>query len=168
MTICRGLLLNPDGKTESVEKLHLTKVDSYYKCDKTFNINPKEENKYYIYPLLTNKNNEYKFSFIDNTEIKKTYPEIIINMTNMQLMYHNLSKYYDASKIYNDGKLHDGIKKEILIAKILTPYIGKVNPRIKDFKIFYLFSNESLDIKCFAQANLLELTDNFIKAIIPE
>ncbi len=160
--ICRGLLLNPDGITENVEKLHLKKENSYYKCDMDmFKITPTkdDEKKYYIYPLLTNNNDRYKFNFAINPEIK---------MTNINIMYNNLINYYDASSIYNDGENHNGKTKEILISKILSPYIGIVNPRIKDFKIFYLFSNESLDIKCYSQANLLELTDNFIKAIISE
>jgi hypothetical protein len=160
--ICRGLLLNPDGVTQNVEKLHLKKEKSYYKCDMDmFKNEPTIDNekKYYIYPLLTNSNDKYIFNFDINPEIK---------MTNINIMYNNLINYYDSSSIYNDGEEHYGKTKEILISKILSPYIGIVNPRIKDFKIFYLFSNESLDIKCYSQANLLELTDNFIKAIIRE
>jgi hypothetical protein len=162
-TICRGLLLNPKGDTTNVVKLNLTKEKSYYKCNdnlfKIKSLTPGDQIKYYIYPILTNNNYEYKFDFNINSEI---------GMTNINKMYNNLSNYYNSSSIYNDGEFHNGKKKEILISKILTPYIGIKDPRIKDFKIFYLFSNESLDIKCFAQANLLELTDNFIKAIIPE
>jgi hypothetical protein len=124
-----------------------------YKVKKTFNIEG-ERNNYNIYPLLSSINTEYKFNFV-----------------NMEIMYNQLKEYYNPSHIYNDGedptdKLKK--KKEILIAKILKPYIGIENPRIKDFKIFYLFSNTNLDIKCYAQADLLELTKNFIEAIVPK
>lgn len=157
-TICRGLLLNPVRDTD-VPSLSLLKKkeDSYYKCNSTFNINSGEESKYYIYPLLTADNKNYIFNF-----------------ENIEEMYKQMSKYYNPSCIYNDGEEHINpsdkkmSKKEILIAKILTPYIGVENPRIKDFKIFYLFSNMNLEIKCYAQANLLDLTKNFIEAIIPK
>jgi hypothetical protein len=158
-TICRGLLLNP-VYTKNVDSLSLDIINSsneysYYKCKKELFLkdpDKKEESKYYIYPLLSEINTEYKFNFV-----------------NIKKMYDQMSKYYDPSCIYNDGeepkdKLTS--KKEILIAKILSPYIGVENPRIKDFKIFYLFSNMNLEIKCHAQANLLDLTKNFIEAIV--
>jgi hypothetical protein len=190
--ICRGTLLNPepaiidvDGKNGVEIKdrisLNLAKLDLNYdgqtvnKYEIPHTTNPKmykyiwtgekyivnktlhiegDRNNYNIYPLLSSINTEYQFNFV-----------------NMDKMYNQLKEYYNPSHIYNDGE--DPIdkskkKKEILIAKILKPYIGIENPRIKDFKIFYLFSNTNLDIKCYAQANLLELTKNFIEAIVPK
>ena len=144
-TICRGLLLNPEHH-DKVDSLSLLKDGLYYKSAST------DDSKYYIFPLLSEINTEYKFNFV-----------------NIEKMYNQMSKYYDPSCIYNDGeepKDNKTSKKEILIAKILSPYIGVENPRIKDFKIFYLFSNMNLEIKCYAQAILLDLTKNFIEAIV--
>jgi len=194
--ICRGTLLNPepaiidassslpdqtikDKISHNLEKLDLeydngriklihppipnthplTYTNKYmltggiYKVKKTLHIEG-ERNNYNIYPLLSSINTEYKFNF-----------------DNMERMYIQLKEYYNPSRIYNDGEDptdKSKEKKEILIAKILKPYIGIENPRIKDFKIFYLFSNTNLDIKCYAQADLLELTKNFIEAIVHE
>ncbi len=152
-TICRGLLLNPKEKSSNLDKLHLEydETDKIYKITTgAYNLTLSEREKYNIHPLLISENNVYNFNF-----------------DNIKIMYNQLKGYYDPSCIYNDGENHDGKIKEILIANILTPYIGTDKPRIKDFKIFYLFSNTSLEIKCYAQANLLELTKDFISTIVP-
>ena len=66
---------------------------------------------------------------------------------------------YDAQRIFNP--------EEPVIGRILKYYLTpKEDAKVKDFKIFYLFSNRQSDLKCENQLRLLEATESFIKAIV--
>jgi hypothetical protein len=65
--------------------------------------------------------------------------------------------FYEPNKIYN-------ITKPV-VQTILSHYLDGDKPKISDFKMFYLVSNNSLEIKCTAQEDLLRLTKDFIENI---
>lgn len=109
-------------------------------------------------------------SSCDETKTVKIYPitETIVsplsyklNLDSVNKMYKTFLSFYEPDNIYNFDKP--------IIETILSHYLeindGQINPLITDFKIFYLVSNNSLEIKCTSQENLLHLTREFIANI---
>ena len=135
--IVRGLLLSGIDNPELHTKLKLVFVsrEKYKKC-----INDSCESPIIIKPIieLTHENYGFKYSHFDD-------------------MYKTMIGFYEPNKIYN-------ITKPV-VQTILSHYLDGDKPKISDFKMFYLVSNNSLEIKCTAQEDLLRLTKDFIENI---
>ncbi len=158
-SIVRAMLLNNSPNTNTRvsskngtfqnnldKRLGLSFSDHVYtKCIKSLSSAQLCEQKYTynIYPLITIVGPEYKLS-VDKFDI----------------MYDTILKFYQPNCVY---------RFDIpLIQSILGYYLDAMPPaipRITDFKMFYLVSNNSLELKCTAQENLLYLTKDFIENI---
>ena len=68
---------------------------------------------------------------------------------------YDIIKYtYKSDKIFN--------KQEPIITKVLDAYISQID----DYKVFYLFSNTKMEVKCDHQIKLLDNTKSFISTIV--
>ena len=94
--------------------------------------------------------------------------QLTINTEQLMKQQKHLLSMYASDKLYNFDKP--------LITDILGPFIdNEINSenslKIKDYKVFYLFSNHNDDQKkqfnCNNQIILLRNTENFVKAIGP-
>lgn len=154
-SIVRAMLLNKNltfttqlAKTDFV--IRLNKVlglsfdeisRKYIKCIKTITESScSTDSTYNIYPLIKIEYDRYK-----------------LNTDNLNDMYKTILNFYEPNRIYRYATP--------LIQSILGYYLDGGSPRISDFKMFYLVSNNSLEIKCTAQENLLYLTKDFIENI---
>ena len=147
--IVRGLILNKtitgDTPKKVNDKLHLT-YDSgaqvYSKC-------------------LTGGTTCVSDKVVIINPITKSVESYSLDLDSINTMYTTFLNFYEPDNIYNYDKP--------IIETILSHYLeiksGQTQPRISDFKIFYLVSNNSLELKCTSQENLLHLTRQFINNI---
>lgn len=102
----------------------------------------------------------YKLYKISDQDINmEKYENIMRDINILNEMYESISKSYISDAIYNYDK----------------PFIGDVleyykqekqdSMPINDYKIFYLFSNTKMKLKCQHQVKLLDNTQSFINAI---
>lgn len=114
--------------------------------------------------ILINKKHTINRNYIKN------------NANNPELNYHNLNLYFGYLEPVFSPKMNDIFKQHLikydsskifrfnepLITNIMEPYLNV----IKDYKIFYVFSNYNSQLKCKHQYKLLENTKGFIETII--
>ena len=103
-----------------------------------------------------------------NSNIRRSqYENIFRDDYKLDVMYENNKKGYSSQKIFNYDK--PSITPMInLYTKERYVTVDSVNRKIvaiKDFKLFYLFSNTQMPKKCSHQWKLLRNTLSFIKAI---
>ena len=89
----------------------------------------------------------------------EAYENIFMINSVLEDMFNTIEKQYISDKIYR----YDEPSIESVFRHYKTP-LNSAAP-IDDYKMFYLFSNEMLELKCVNQLKLLLNTISFIKAI---
>ena len=128
-------------------------------------INPEIINTY------VQKQDENKTSLDNNIKMVQSHLKNLYSIDG-ELMNMELNFYKIFCEIKNNtfsNKLFQTQQQEqnneLIVKDIINPYIEGDKPRIEDFKMFYVLSNNNTQLKCLNQAELFLNTRSFINSI---
>lgn len=88
----------------------------------------------------------------------------LVNLNvNFERIFSEIKNNTHSTKLFQTQSQEEN--NQLIVRDVINPYTEGDKPRIQDFKMFYVLSNNSTQLKCLNQAELFLNTREFIKQI---
>lgn len=89
---------------------------------------------------------------------------MLVNLEiNFEKIFAEIKNNTHSTKLFQTPEQEQN--NELIVRDVINPYTEGENPRIQDFKMFYVLSNNNTQLKCISQAELFLNTREFIDNI---